>query len=111
MAKMTQYKIDQMKDLTNMNVKLCMIKYIFSEEFSKVIHEFSKEHYREPLKIFRESWKLWISNNDIQIKIKEEMEKMRKTNIMWTDEEIMQKIYTSARFYYRKKEKKETKEF
>jgi hypothetical protein len=110
MAKITQYKIDQRKDLTNINVKLCMIKYIFSEEFSKVIHEFSKEHYREPLKIFRESWKLWISNNDIQIKIKEEMEKMRKTNIMWTDEEIIQKIYTSARFYYRKKEKKETKE-
>jgi hypothetical protein len=110
MAKMTQYKIDQMKDLTNINVKLCMIKYIFSEEFSKVIHEFSKEHYREPLKIFRESWKLWISNNEIQIKIKEEIEKMRKTNIMWTDEEIIQKIYTSARFYYRKKEKKEKKE-
>lgn len=106
---MTQYKIDQRKELTNINVKLCMIKYIFSEEFSKVIHEFSKEHYREPLKIFRESWKLWISNNDIQREIKEEMEKMRKTNIMWTDEEIMQKIYTSARFYYRKKEKKETK--
>lgn len=110
MAKMTQYKIDQRKDLTNINVKLCMIKYIFSEEFSKVIHEFSKEHYREPLKIFRESWKLWISNNEIQIKIKEEIEKMRKTNIMWTDEEIIQKIYTSARFYYRKKEKKEKKE-
>ena len=110
MAKITQYKIDQRKDLTNMNVKLCMIKYIFSEEFSKVIHEFSKEHYREPLKIFRESWKLWTSNNDIQIKIKEEIEKMRKTNIMWTDEEITQKIYTSARFYYRKKEKKEKKQ-
>ena len=110
MAKMTQYKMDQRKDLTNMNVKLCMIKYMFSEEFSKVIHEFSKEHHREPLKTFRESWKSWTSNDDIQIKIKEEIEKMRKTNVMWTDEEIMQKIHTSARFYYRKKEKKDEKE-
>lgn len=109
MTKMTQYKMEQRKDLTNINIKLCMIKYIFSEEFSSVLHEFSKEHHREQIKIFRESWKTWISNDDIQIKIKEEMEKMRKSNVMWTDGEIMQKIYTSARFYYRKKEKQTNK--
>lgn len=109
MTKMTQHKMEQRKHLTNINMKLCMMKHIFSEEFSNVLHEFSKEHHREQIKTFRESWKTWISNDDIQIKIKEEMEKMRKSNVMWTDGEIMQKIYTSARFYYRKKEKQTNK--
>lgn len=107
MAKISKHKMEQRKELTGINIKLYMVKHKFSEEFSNVLHEFSKEHYREPLKIFRESWKIWISNNEIILKIKTEIEKMQKLNIMWSDEEIMKKIYTSARFYYRKKEKKE----
>lgn len=102
--------MEQRKEFTGINIKLYMVKHKFSEEFSNVLHEFSKQHYREPLKIFRESWKIWISNNEIILKIKTEIEKMQKLNIMWSDEEIMKKIYTSARFYYRKKEKKEKKE-
>ena len=110
MAKITQHKIEQKKELTNINVTLCVVKHMFSDDFSLVLHEFSKEHYREPLKIFRQSWKIWLSNDEIQIKIQEETERMRKSNVMWTDEEIMKKIYTSARFYHRKKVKQDEKQ-
>ena len=69
MAKISKHKMEQRKELTGINIKLYMVKHKFSEEFSNVLHEFSKEHYREPLKIFRESWKIWISNNEITSKM------------------------------------------
>jgi hypothetical protein len=109
MVNISQHKTEQKKELAKTNIKLQMAKHIFSEEFSKVLHEFSKEHYEEPLKTFRQSWKTWISSNDIQTKMRTEIERMRTNNFIGTDEEITQKIYTSARFYYRKKEKRAKK--
>lgn len=109
MVNISQHKAQQKKELAKTNIKLQMAKQIFSDEFSKVLHAFSKEHYEEPLKTFRESWKAWISNNDIQTKMRTEIERMRTNNFTGTDEEITQKIYTSARFYYRKKEKRAKK--
>ena len=109
MVNISQHKTEQKKELAKTNIKLQMAKQIFSEEFSYVLHKFSKEHYEEPLKTFRESWKAWISNNDIQTKMRTEIERMRTNNFTGTYEEITQKIYTSARFYYRKKEKRAKK--
>jgi len=109
MVNISQHKTEQKKELAKTNIKLQMAKQIFSEEFSKVLHNFSKAHYEEPLKTFRQSWTTWISTNDIQTKLRTEIERMRTNNFTGTDEEIMQKIYTSARFYYRKKEKRAKK--
>ena len=88
------------------NIKIQKTKYIFSEEFSKALHEFSKEHYKEHLKVFRGSWTAWIDRIEIRQQIQIEIEKMRANHFTETEEELMQKIYTSARFYYRKKEKR-----
>jgi hypothetical protein len=109
MVNVSQHKTEQKKELAKTNIKLQMAKQIFSEEFSQVLHKFSKEHYEEPLKTFRQSWTTWISENDIQKKMRTEIERMRTNNFSGTDEEITQKIYTSARFYYRKKEKRAKK--
>jgi len=109
MVNISQYKTEQKNTLAKTNIKLQMAKQIFSEEFSKVLHEFSKEHYEETLKQFRQSWQNWISTDDIQMKMKTEIERMRTKNFIGSDEEITQKIYTSARFYYRKKEKRAKK--
>jgi hypothetical protein len=109
MVNISQHKTEQKKELAKTNIKLQMAKQIFSEEFSKVLHAFSKQHYEEPLKQFRQSWQAWISKSDIQTQMIREIERMRTNNFIGTDEEIRQKIYTSARFYYRKKEKRAKK--
>ena len=109
MVNISQHKTEQKKELAKTNIKLQMAKQMFSEEFSNELHKFSKDHYEEPLKTFRESWQTWISNNDIHTKMRREIERMRTNNFTGTDEEITQKIYTSARFYYRKKEKRAKK--
>jgi hypothetical protein len=109
MVNISQHKTQQKKELAKTNIKLQMAKQIFSEEFSKELHKFSKDHYEEPLKTFRQSWQAWISMNDIQTKMTREIERMRTNNFIGTDDDITQKIYTSARFYYRKKEKRAKK--
>ena len=93
MVNISQHKAQQKKELAKTNIKLQMAKQIFSEEFSKVLHMFSKEHYEEPLKTFRQSWTTWISIPDIQTKMRREIERMRRNNFTGTDEEIIQKIY------------------
>jgi hypothetical protein len=109
MVNISQHKTEQKKALAKANIKLQMAKQIFSEEFSSVLHEFSKTHYNESLKTFRQSWQEWISTTGIQTKMRNEIERIKKNNFIGTDEEITQKIYTSARFYYRKKDKRAKK--
>jgi hypothetical protein len=109
MVNISLHKTQQKKELAKTNIKLQLAKQIFSEEFSKELHKFSKDHYEESLKTFRQSWQAWISINDIQTKMTREIERMRTNNFTGTDEDIRQKIYTSARFYYRKKEKRAKK--
>jgi hypothetical protein len=109
MVNISQHKTAQKKDLEKTNIKLQLAKQIFSEEFSKLLHDFSKEHCEEPLKVFRQSWKSWIEISDMKIKIKLEIDRIMENNFVGTKDEIIKKIYTSARFYYRKKEKREKK--
>jgi hypothetical protein len=109
MVNISQHKTLQKKELQNTNIKFQLTKYAFSDEFSHEIHAFSKEHYQEPLKVFKESWQTWISIPDIQTAIQNEIAFIKSKHFSGTDDDIMQKIYISARFYYRKKEKKEKK--
>jgi hypothetical protein len=109
MVNISQHKTLQKKELQNTNIKIQLTKYAFSDEFSHEIHAFSKEHYQEPLKVFKESWQTWISIPDIQTAIQNEIAFIKSKHFSGTDDDIMQKIYISARFYYRKKEKKEKK--
>ena len=107
MVNISQHKTEQKKVLAKTNIKLQMAKQIFSEEFSKLLHDFSKEHCEESLKVFRQSWKSWIEISDTKIKL--EVDRIMENNFVGTKEEKNQKINTSARFYYRKKEKREKK--
>lgn len=85
---------------------LIQSKYMFSESFARLVHEFSKAHAGEGLKEFRKSYEEWIQQDEIQNAIRREMMSNQKE----TEEQIMKKIHISARFYYRKKTKRESKE-
>jgi len=86
-----------------------MSKYIFSQDLSVHLHGFSKDHCKEPLKIFKQLWHVWIQTPIIHDLICQEIGRIRANHFVGPDEAIMEKMYTSARFYYRKKEKKEKK--
>jgi len=94
-SKMEDYK-------TNIILETQRFKY--SDDFTKEMEYFSKIHQYDDRRIFKEEWKKWIEEEPIKKMIEQEMEEIR-TNGYKGD--IMDKMYKSARYYYRKKNKKE----
>jgi hypothetical protein len=79
-------------------------RFKFTEEFMSELHVFSKIHQYDDRKDFKEAWNTWSEDN-IEIINKE----MRRLNQLGYDGDVLDKMYKSARYYFRKKsdEKKE----
>jgi len=73
-------------------------RYKFSEDFSNLLFEFSKIHEYDERKQFKESWKKWVEENEEYINREIELLKSKGC-----DDDIMDKMFKSARYYYRKK--------
>jgi hypothetical protein len=90
-----------MFDNTN---KATIYRYKFSDNFIEELCRFSKIHQFDERNEFKEAWSNWIVvNNSI---IEDEIKHLVELNY---DGDIMDKMYKSARYYFRKKtiEKKE----
>jgi len=87
---------------TNKNVKI--YRYKLSDEFIEELYKFSKIHQYDHRKDFKDAWELWIDDNSIIVS----QEFTRLTELGY-DGDILTKMFTSARYYFRKKgtEKKE----
>ena len=91
--------------------RLCLpintFRYKFSEEFMVDLYNFAKIHQYDDRESFKEAWKVWSTENE-EI-VKNEMDELTKNNYTG---DIMDKMFKSARYYFRKKstEKKEPKE-
>jgi hypothetical protein len=73
-------------------------RFKFTEDFMEDLYKFSKIHQYDERNDFKEAWKLWIEeNHDI---IEEEISRL--TNLGY-DGDIMNKMFKSARYYFRKK--------
>jgi len=84
--------------------KITIYRYKFINEFMDDLYKFSKIHQYDNRKDFKESWKIWVDENSLTIN--KEIERL--TNLGY-DGDILNKMFTSARYYFRKKgtEKKE----
>ena len=82
-------------------------RYKFAEEFMEELYIFSKIHQYDDRKDFKEAWKIWTEDNDEMIDIE-----MRRLLNLGYDGDILNKMFKSARYYFRKKsgEKKEPKQ-
>jgi hypothetical protein len=75
-------------------------RFKYSDDFTKEIEYFSKLHEYDDNRRFKESWSKWIEEENIKTIIEREIE-YSKSNGYKGD--IMDKMYKSARYYYRKK--------
>jgi len=110
----TQYKyvIENMNEDRNTNkdedinneININIYRYKFIEEFTCELYKFSKIHQYDHRKDFKEAWNIWIDDN--QGLIDEEVRRL--TNLGYNGD-ILDKMFKSARYYFRKKstEKKE----
>ena len=73
-------------------------RFNFSEEFNKELGYFSKLHKHEDRIDFKENWQKWIEDNEDLIN----EEKKRLKNLGY-EGNIENKMYTSVRYYFRKK--------
>uniref|UniRef100_A0A6C0ISJ5 Uncharacterized protein n=1 Tax=viral metagenome TaxID=1070528 RepID=A0A6C0ISJ5_9ZZZZ len=98
---------NQADDTTNNVKKVVQIfRFKFTPEFMDELFEFSKIHQYDERKDFKEAWLEWVEDN------KEIVEcEIDRLNDLGYDGDIVDKMFKSARYYFRKKsvEKKEPK--
>jgi hypothetical protein len=73
-------------------------RYKFTEEFTSEMFTFAKIHQYDHRKDFKEAWNVWLEDNAGIV----EDEVRRLTNLGF-DGNILDKMFKSARYYFRKK--------
>jgi hypothetical protein len=86
------------------NEKIKIYRYKFSDGFIEELYKFSKIHQYDKRKDFKDAWELWLDTNSTLI-----LEESTRLSDLGYDGDILNKMFTSARYYFRKKgtEKKE----
>jgi hypothetical protein len=79
-------------------------RYKFTDNFTNDLYEFSKIHQYDDRKVFKEAWNIWVEDNKDIV----DTETRRLTNMKY-EGDVLDKMFKSARYYFRKKstEKKE----
>lgn len=82
-------------------------RYKFTNEFMNELYNFSKIHQYDNRKDFKESWKTWLDEKSLIIS-----KEVERLNELGYSGDILEKMFTSARYYFRKKgtEKTEPKQ-
>ena len=108
----TEFRRDNdsiLKEEEELNVELptLIYRFKFSEEFMEELYEFSKIHQYDERKDFKEAWKLWTEEHIDIID-----EEMLRLNHLGYAGDVLDKMFKSARYYFRKKstEKKEPRQ-
>ena len=81
--------------ITNSNT---IYRFKFTQSFMDELYNFSKIHQYDSRKDFKEAWNNWIEENDEII-----MEEVRRLTNLSYDGDILDKMFKSARYYFRKK--------
>lgn len=82
-------------------------RYTYSEEVVEEISRFAKKHEYDGRKEFKEAWQKWMEEPDIKKMIGEEVARLTKNGFAG---DITERMYKSARYYYRKKTELTNKE-
>ena len=98
---------DSVSSDNNININMNIYRYKFSETFTEELFKFSKIHQYDHRKDFKEAWKNWSEDNEQLI-----AEEIRRLDNLGYNGDILDKMFKSARYYFRKKsiEKKEPAE-
>lgn len=73
-------------------------RYKFTEEFTNELYKFAKIHEYDNRKDFKEAWERWLEDKDDIV-----LDECRRLSNLGYDGSIKDKMYKSARYYFRKK--------
>jgi hypothetical protein len=75
-------------------------RYTYSEEVVEQLSSFAKVHEYDDRKEFKEAWQKWMEEPDVKNLIVTEMARLTLNGLTG---DILDRMYKSARYYYRKK--------
>jgi hypothetical protein len=90
----TLHKNNHLDDAPNVNI----YRYKFTDDFTVELFIFSKVHQYDHRKDFKDAWNLWLEDNDDVVNAE-----IRRLINLGYDGNIMDKMFKSARYYFRKK--------
>jgi len=95
------------KEYVSKSPNLPIYRFKFTKDFMEELYTFSKIHQYDERNDFKEAWKVWTEDNEEIIN-----NEIKRLNELKYDGDIMDKMFKSARYYFRKKsaEKKEPKQ-
>jgi len=73
-------------------------RFQFSPQFIENLYKFSKIHQYDDRKEFKHAWEQWIEEEEDQV-----MEEVRRLDSLGYQGDILDKMFKSARYYFRKK--------
>lgn len=79
-------------------ISINIYRFKFSEKFTNELYNFSKIHQYDERKQFKEAWNVWVEENNELV-----TEEVRRLYNLGYDGDVMDKMYKSARYYFRKK--------
>ena len=82
-----------------------IFRYKFSESFSEELHLFAKTHQHDDRVTFKESWEVYIKENEDIIAT--EIRALQNVNYSGN---VLEKMFKSARYYFRTKQKKDPRQ-
>jgi hypothetical protein len=85
-------------ELSNEN-NVSIYRYKFTDDFTKELYKFSKIHQYDHRKDFKDAWQIWTEENENLV----DSEVRRLANLGY-DGDILDKMFKSARYYFRKKD-------
>ena len=82
----------------NEEVVVNIYRYKFTEDFMQDLFTFAKVHQYDHRKDFKEAWVAWIDTNENTVN-----EEVNRLTRLGYDGDILDKMFKSARYYFRKK--------
>ena len=75
-------------------------RYIYTNEVAELLNQFAEIHRHDDRKTFKSEWENWIANDDIKKHLHQEVKRLES---MGMEDDVMDRMFKSARYYYRKK--------
>ena len=90
----TIHKNNHFNDAPNVNI----YRYKFTDDFTTKLFKFSKVHQYDHRKDFKDAWNIWLEDNNDMVH-----DEIRRLLNLGYDGNIHDKMFKSARYYFRKK--------
>jgi hypothetical protein len=91
--------------MSNTVVQLQTHRFTFSDEVSEILMDFARIHQYDERKVYKEAWQVLVQDEDTSPILLKEVETIQQHGYVG---DVLDKMFKSTRYYYRKKLIKES---